>query len=119
MSLFLISLSFALSQSQEEPKVQVKPEDPVSKMTNAMAERLSRNVHVKNVVGDPVKIGKVTIIPIIMLDVGFGGGGGGPGGGQQAGGSGFYIKGEARPLGFVVISRAGVKFVSVGEVPRK
>jgi hypothetical protein len=29
------------------------------------------------------------------------------------------MSGEARPLGFVVVSKAGTKFVSVGKVPKK
>lgn len=115
----LLSLMSGLSAAQEKPKVQAKAESPVSMLAKAMTDRLSGNLHVKNVVGDPVKVGKVTIIPIILIDIGFGGGGGGSGGGQQMGGYGFGMSGEARPLGFVIISKAGVKFVSVGKVPRK
>lgn len=117
--LMLFSLTAALRAIEEKPQVQVKASDALSNLTKAMTERLSRDLHVKNVVGDPVKVGKVTIIPIIMIDVGFGGGGGGPSGGPPMGGGGFYISGEAKPLGFVIISKAGVKFVSVGKVPRK
>jgi len=115
----LLSLMSGLSAAKEEPKVQAKPESSVSMLTKAMTDRLTSNLHVKNVVGDPVKVGKVTIIPIILIDIGFGGGGGGPGEGQQMGGYGFGMSGEARPLGFVIISKAGVKFISVGKVPRK
>lgn len=115
----LLSLMSGLSAAQEKSKVQAKAESPVSMLTKAMTDRLTSNLHVKNVVGDPVKVGKVTIIPIILIDIGFGGGGGGPGGGQQMGGYGFGMSGEAKPLGFVIISKAGVKFISVGKVPRK
>ena len=115
----LLSLMSGLSAAKEEPKVQAKPESSVSMLTKAMTDRLTSNLHVKNVVGDPVKVGKVTIIPIILIDIGFGGGGGGPGEGQQMGGYGFGMSGEVRPLGFVIISKAGVKFVTVGKVPRK
>jgi len=115
----LLSLMSGLSAAKEEPKVQAKPESSISMLTKAMTDRLTSNLHVKNVVGDPVKVGKVTIIPIILIDIGFGGGGGGPGEGQQMGGYGFGMSGEARPLGFVIISKAGVKFISVGKVPRK
>lgn len=115
----LFFLMDGLSVAKEQPKIQAKSESSVSLLTKAMTDRLIKDLHVKNVVGDPVKVGKVTIIPIIMIEVGFGGGGGGPGGGQQMGGSGFYMSGEARPLGFVIISKAGTKFVSVGKIPRK
>lgn len=117
--LMLFSLTSVLSAVEEKPQAQVKTSNTISNLTKAMTERLSRSLHVKNVIGDPVKVGKVTIIPIIMIDIGFGGGGGGASGGTPMGGSGFYISGEAKPLGFVIISKAGVKFVSVGKVPRK
>jgi uncharacterized spore protein YtfJ len=117
--LMFFSLTGVLRAEEEQPQAQVTASDAISKLTEAMTERLSRDLHVKNVIGDPVKVGRVTIIPIIMIDIGFGGGGGGPSGGPPMGGSGFYISGEAKPLGFVVISEAGAKFVSVGKVPRK
>jgi len=119
LGLFVLLLLVSVSFSQEKPKAQKKAADPISAMTKNMTERLSTGLHVKNVVGDPVKIGKMTIIPIIMVEVGFGGGGGGAPGGQPMGGSGFYISGNAKPVGFVIISKAGVKFVSVGKIPRK
>lgn len=117
--LILFSMVGFLSAGEEPTKAQVKTGDQVSQLTRAMTQRLSKGLHVKNVVGDPVKVGKVTVIPIIMIDIGFGGGGGGPSGGTPMGGSGFFMSGEARPLGFVIISKAGVQFVSVGKVPRK
>ena len=121
MGLMLFSLAFSQAPSKEKLKAQAKTESPVSMLIKAMTSRLPSSLHVKYVVGDPVKVGKVTIIPIMMVDVGFGGGGGGPtqGKGQQMGGFGFGMGGEAKPLGFVVVSKAGTKFVSVGKVPRK
>ena len=119
LSLLLILSIYSLSPAEEKPKAQMKTQSPITKMTKSMSNRLSTGLHVKNVVGDPVKVGKMTIIPIIMMEVGFGGGGGGAIAGQAPAGSGFYMSGEAKPLGFVIISKAGVKFVSVGKVPRK
>ncbi len=84
-----------------------------------MTERLSSSLDVKQVVGDPIKVGKVTIVPIIMVDVGFGGGGGGAPGAPQMGAFGYGMGAEARPLGFVIISKSGAKFVPVGKIPRK
>ena len=103
---------------KEDVKAQGKQEHPVSMMTKSMLERLSNNLHVKNIVGDPIKIGEITVIPIIMIDIGYGGGEGGPPDPAQKGG-GFYMSGEARPLGFVVVSKSGTKFVSAGKAPRK
>lgn len=121
MGLMLFSLVFSQAPSKEKAKAQAETEPPVSMLIKSMTSRLPNSLHVKHVVGDPVKVGKVTIIPIMMIDIGYGGGGGGPsqGKGQQMGGYGYGMGGEAKPLGFVVISKAGTKFIPVGKVPRK
>lgn len=119
LCVMLVFIGNSLFSAEEKPKVQSSAERSITQLTKAMTDRLITHLHVKNIVGDPVKVGKVTIIPIIMIDVGFGGGGGGPGGEKQMGGYGYGISGEAKPLGFVVVSKAGVKFVSVGKIPRK
>jgi len=116
---FLLGEGIVAAKEQPKPKTKAAQVNPVSVMTKAMTDRLSTSLHVKNIVGDPIKVGQVTIIPIIMIDVGFGGGGGGPGGGQAMGGHGFYTSGEARPIGFVVITKKETKFISVGKIPRK
>jgi uncharacterized spore protein YtfJ len=84
-----------------------------------MAKRLNDSLQVKTVIGEPMKVGKVTLLPIMMIDIGFGGGGGGAPQAPEMGGKGFYMSGEARPLGFVVVTKAGTKFVSVGKIPKK
>ena len=119
MGLLLFSLASAQTSAQEKKQPQAKAPNPVLTITEAMASRLNNNLQVKNIVGEPLKVGQVTLIPILMIEVGFGGGGGGPTQGPQMGGSGFYMSGEARPLGFVVISKAGTQFISVGKIPRK
>lgn len=117
--LVAVFLVFGVSMAQEKPKSKGETISPVSMLTKGMTDRLSESLHVKKAVGKPIKVGDVTIVPIIMIDVGFGGGGGGPAGQPQMGAYGFGFGGEARPLGFVVISKAGVKFIPVGKVPRK
>ena len=114
-----IFLVFGVSMAQDKPKSKGETISPVSMLTKGMTDRLSDILHVKKVVGKPIKVGDVTIVPIVMIDVGFGGGGGGPSGQPQMGAYGFGFGGEARPLGFVVISKKGVKFVPVGKIPRK
>lgn len=114
--LLVVAVVSGLSLAQETPKPRKDMVNPVAQFTKGMVDRLSQNLHVKKIVGDPVKIGKVTIVPIIMLDVSFYGGGGGA---PQMGGHGFGMGGEAKPLGFVVFSKAGVKFIPVGKIPRK
>lgn len=117
--LVAIFLVFGVSMAQDKPKSKGETISPVSMLTKGMTDRLSDSLHVKKAVGKPIKVGDVTIVPIVMIDVGFGGGGGGPSGQPQMGAYGFGFGGEARPLGFVVISKKGVKFVPVGKIPRK
>jgi uncharacterized spore protein YtfJ len=129
LTLFFLVEGLALSQEKQQkepPKAQVTQENPVAMLARAMTERLTNNLQVKNVVGDPIKVGNVTVIPIIMIDIGYGGGaGGGPvmqagiGPQMQMGASGFGMKGEAKVLGFVVLSKAGVKFIAAEKAPRK
>jgi uncharacterized spore protein YtfJ len=125
--LFFFVEGLALSQEKQQkepPKAQAAQENPIVLIARAMTERLTNNLQVKNIVGEPIKVGNVTVIPIIMIDIGYGGGGGGPvmqtGGGPQIqmGGSGFFMKGEAKALGFIILSKAGVKFITAGKAPR-
>jgi len=119
MSLMLFSLSFAASPAEEKPKAPAPAEHPVSMFTKSMSSSLLGNIHVKNIVGEPIKVGKVTIIPVMLIDVGYGGGGGGSVKGQGPVGIGFGLSGEAKPLGFIVITKEETKFISVAKVPRK
>ena len=125
LTLLVIGLFFgALAQGQAQSEKKLQPTQakaplPMYQLAEAMAQRLNSSLQVKTVVGEPMKVGKVTLIPIMMIDVGFGGGGGGMPQNLDMGGKGFYMSGEARPLGFVVSSKAGTKFISVGKIPRK
>jgi len=125
LTLLVIGLFFgALAQGQAQSEKKLQPTQakaplPMYQLAEAMAQRLNSSLQVKTVVGEPMKVGKITLIPIMMIDVGFGGGGGGMPQNLDMGGKGFYMSGEARPLGFVVSSKAGTKFVSVGKIPRK
>ncbi len=119
ISLFVFLLvASAPVPEKKSPNIQPQQQNPIIKLTQSMTERLIKNLHIKKIVGDPVKVGDTTIIPIIMLDIGYGSGSGGPAGGKQMGG-GFYLGGEAKPLGFIIITKSGTKFVSVGKAPRK
>ena len=115
----------ALSAGQNAPAR--KPAPPVvpagGQLADEMAQRLASELQVKTVVGEPVKVGSVTVIPILMIDLHFGGaaktGHGSPAAGAAAdptaGADGFYTSGEARPLGFVVITKKGTRFISAGK----
>jgi uncharacterized spore protein YtfJ len=124
LSLLAVVLSVVLLASgQTVPGKKAQPPSkaplPMYQLAEAMAERLGSSLQVKTVVGEPMKVGKVMLLPIMMIDIGFGGGGGGAPQNPDMGGRGFYMSGEARPLGFVVQTKAGTQFISVGKVPGK
>lgn len=119
MGLFFCVLAQGQAQSAKKLQPQAKAPLPMDQLAEEMAHRLNNSLQIKTVVGEPMKVGKVTLIPIMMIDIGFGGGGGGAPQAPEMGGKGFYMSGEARPLGFVVVSKAGTKFVSVGKIPKK
>jgi len=119
----LILGSLAAAQSPPGKKSQAPAFQPAHELADVLAQRLSNDLHVKTVVGEPVKVGALTLIPIMMIDVSFGGGGmAAPGGPAAAapqnpapGVDGFFMSGEARPLGFVAIGKKGTRFISVAK----
>ena len=119
VGLFLFPTVFAETQTEKKPQVLPKAPLPMFQLADALGQRLTSNLHVKTIVGNPMKVGKVTLIPILMIEIGFGGGGGGAPQNPELGGKGFYMKGEAKPIGFVVISKQGTQFISVGKIPAK
>ena len=123
----LVLGSLAAGQTQPEKKPQAAAVQPSSELANALAQRLSNDLHVKTVVGEPMKVGSLTLIPIMTIDVSFGGGAmaahGSPGAAAPQsppmGADGFFMSGEARPLGFVAIGRKGTRFIGVAKTPAK
>lgn len=123
----LILGSLAVGQSPPANKSQAPAVQPANELADALTQRLSNDLHVKTVVGEPVKIGSLTLIPIMTIDVSFGGGGmaapGSPGAAAPQrppmGVDGFFMSGEARPLGFVAIGKKGTRFISVAKTPAK
>jgi uncharacterized spore protein YtfJ len=127
--LWLCALGPAQNPPAKEP--QAKPPQPAHELADALARRLGNELNVKTAVGEPIKIGSVTLIPIVMINVSFGGGGmalpGGPPAAQPAQKGqpsqtpkpafgtphGFFMSGEARPLGFVAVTKKGTRFISV------
>ena len=115
----LIIFLAPVANSQVEKKSQPKAPLLTDQLAESLSQRLVNNLNVKHIVGEPIKVGKVTIIPIMMIDLGFGGGGGGAPQNQGLSGQGFFMNGEAKPIGFVIISKAGTQFISVGKIPSK
>jgi len=110
--------SLAFGQNPPEKKPQAPAVQPAHELADALAQRLSNDLHVKTVVGEPVRVGSLTLIPIMMIDVSFGGGGMAPQT-PAIGADGFFMSGEARPLGFVAIGKKGTRFISVVKTPAK
>jgi uncharacterized spore protein YtfJ len=111
----LILGSFAAGQNQQEKRPQASAVQPASELADALAQRLGNDLHVKTVVGEPMKVGSVTLIPIMMIDVNFGGAGMAAPAPQTPamGADGFFMSGEARPLGFVAVTKKGTRFISI------
>ena len=83
---------------------------------DAMIERvlgeLNKIVQTRTVVGEPLKAGDVTLIPVSKISLGFAAGGGGDGSGRSGTGGGATVE----PIGFVVIDANGkVQVVTMKE----
>jgi uncharacterized spore protein YtfJ len=117
----LILAPFAAGQTEKEKGPQAAAVQPANELAGALAQRLGNDLHVRTVVGEPMKIGSVTLIPIMMIDVNFGGAGTtAPGNlavtappNPTTEADGFLMSGEARPLGFVAVSKKGTRFISI------
>jgi uncharacterized spore protein YtfJ len=116
----LLLASVATGQTQPEKKPATAA-PPAASLVDSLVQRLSNELHAKTIAGDPIKVGSVTVIPILMVDLNFGGGAiavpadstGKPPASPRPGGDGFLMSGEARPVGFVAITKKGVEFLSV------
>lgn len=123
----LIVATLAVGQSQPGKKPAAATAQPGGELAGELAERLSNDLHLKTVVGEPIKVGAVTLIPILTVDVSFGGGGMATPGAPAATasqnpatvGDAFFMSGEARPLGFVAITKKGARFIGVSKTPVK
>lgn len=116
--LLLGSLGIAQNTPQQKAK-SLEPPSSTSDLVDGMARRLSHDLNVRTVIGEPIKVGAVTLIPILMLDVNFGDGATKVPSRATASQSAesqanlFYMSGEARPLGVVAISGKGTRFINL------
>lgn len=82
----------------------------VAKTLRSLGDHLQVGASVRNVYGDPVNIGRRTVIPIARVSYGFG-----VGGSEEAdserGGSGGGAAMSARPVGALEITEAGTRFI--------
>ena len=116
---FLLVGSLATAQSAPQKKAPPAQPSGVSELIDNLAQRLSRDLNVKTVIGEPIKVGSVTLIPILMIDVKFGSAATKApteATAQQSAQSQanlFCMSGEARPLGFVAITGKGTRFINL------
>ncbi len=120
MMFFLLVGSLGMAQNAPQRKAQPIQPPGTSDLVDALAQRLSHDLNVKTVIGEPIKVGSVTLIPILMIDVKFGSAASkAPSGATtapqsaQSQASLFYISGKARPLGFVAITGKGTRFINL------
>ncbi len=120
-SIMFLLLVGSLGMTQDAPQRKAKPVEPpsTSALVDGMAQRLSRDLNVKTVIGEPIKVGSVTLIPIFMVDVKFGSAATkvpsvatAPKGAESQANL-FYMSGEARPLGVVAITGKGTRFINL------
>jgi len=89
--------------------------EEVNKQVEMLFEKLKDFITSKTVVGEEIKVGKLTLIPIIEVTFGMGSG---TGGGkyakdQEGSGGGMGLGVKARPSAFVVIKDEEVELLSL------
>jgi uncharacterized spore protein YtfJ len=84
-------------------------------------ERLKGIANSETVVGDPVTVGDITLLPVVKISVGFAAGAGeGTGGDEKqikgtGGGGGGGGGASVTPVGFICYDGSDVKFIPVGK----
>jgi len=89
--------------------------EEITKQVEMLFEKLKDFITSKTVVGEEIKIGKLTLIPIIEVTFGMGSG---TGGGkyakdQEGSGEGIGLGVKARPSAFIVIKEEEVELLSL------
>ena len=85
--------------------------EEIAKQVEILFEKLKDFITSKTVVGEEIKIGKLTLIPIIEVTFGMGSGTGGKD--QEGSGEGMGLGVKARPSALIVIKEEEVKLLSL------
>jgi sporulation protein YtfJ len=85
----------------------------VESLIKALMEEFRQISKTETVIGDPITVGSVTIIPVSKISFGFGAGGGRQDEGKTAGGSGTGGGATIEPIAFLVIRDEHVQVHSV------
>jgi len=116
---FLLIGSLAMAQNAPQKKAHSVEPPGTADLVASLAQRLSHDLNVKTVIGEPIKVGSVTLIPILMIDVKFGSAATKAATETTAPQSAksqanlFCMSGEARPLGFVAITQKGIRVINL------
>lgn len=92
--------------------------EDVERLLKTTSEEIEKVLTSKTVVGEPIKIGDTTLIPLISIGFGFGAGGGvGKGGGAkekgEGAGGGGGAGGGVKPVAVIVIDKEGVRIEQI------
>jgi uncharacterized spore protein YtfJ len=95
--------------------------DPATLLKETVAE-LSRVLDPKQVIGEPMVFGNVTVIPLVSVGFGFGAGGGGgegndPKGAGQGGGGGGGAGVGIKPIAVIIVDENGARLEPIPERP--
>ncbi len=88
---------------------------------DTILNRLRELARTETIVGNPIELGDVTLLPVIKINVGFGAGGGegSSGASEDKTGKGFGGAGgggaSISPVGFLVWDGKNVKFIGIGK----
>ena len=88
----------------------------VERLLKATVEELDKLLNARNVLGDPIEKDGATIIPIVSFGFAFGAGGGSGGKGatgEEGTGGGTGGGGGIKPLGAIIIDKAGARVEGV------
>ncbi|UNC92911.1 GerW family sporulation protein [Candidatus Contubernalis alkaliaceticus] len=85
----------------------------INDVLTSLFEKLERTLKTETVVGEPIEVGGVTLVPIISVSFGLGGGGGGgkDQGGQEGTGSGAGAGCKISPNAMLVIKDGEVSVI--------
>lgn len=89
----------------------------LQEIAQTLGEHLTRGANVRSVYGEPVVVGKKTVIPVARVGYGYGAGFGSGGGGEgdKGGGGGLGAGLGARPAGVLEVTKKRTRFVPYRE----
>lgn len=86
--------------------------EEVEKLLSTAVAEVEKILSSKTVVGEPITVGEVTLIPLVSVGFGFGAGGGTPPGSPAQGG-GTGGGGGIKPVAVVIIDQQGARLETV------